>query len=525
MIVYLVLLVKHTYPLARQVAEMKFYILLILSIMLVYAGCSSGATPIAPFGMDQDANQTGISSGNMPVAVIDRFPDGSPASGYGFTGLFSMHLDKTVVSAELTALRATSTTDVLEVVDITNFLSLAPCTDCARIQSVSLDTDDNLVVSIGLKHPFVAGDPLKPISGKNRADLHVFNVEGVIVSNAVGVPFAGLGNTIADVNLVSVDGYTSYLDTPLDDIYPTDATIHPYVLHFDDYTSGNFAAENLMGFESVTDPPPSGNLIMAMGCDYDWQDYVFDMSGELDFIFAIGCTYAVSSAEKNERFTPEFRIPQHNKKAASEVSVEFVTNDLAAGDPLSSAELLISVLDINHGVVVGENLDEMKADSSVSGISVEVPGVTNGVIAGLAVPTGGNGRDPADPLTFTITFNNDLSAGENVYPGLVKVTDAYSPGLNELPLLNSQDGIKRVDPSLNPLDGLYALDEFATYMTFDTIIAEECGPIVEGSFASAPNCEDQVIGDIEIIDGETVSFSATGFSSMNASVFYDWDLF
>ena len=37
-----------------------------------------------------------------------------------------------------------------------------------------------------------------------------------------------------------------------------------------------------MGFESVTNPPPSGNLVMAMGCDYDVQDYKFNMDSITD---------------------------------------------------------------------------------------------------------------------------------------------------------------------------------------------------------------------------------------------------
>lgn len=453
---------------------MKLHIhLLFISALVVlsFCGCSSGTNPALPDDTSS-ISQLDLSNDPLTVGVSDRFPDGTPASGAGVLGLYSLHLDTSSISAELIPLRETTLTDVLEKVDITNFLSMAPCTDCAKLNSVSLDTDGNLVLSIGIKHPFGAGDPLKPITGRNRGDLHIFNVEGIIVSNAVGVSFPSLGKTLANFNLVSADGYTEYLDSVLEDIFPTDATIHPFVLHFDDYTAGNFDPGNPMGFENVTDPGPSGNLIMPMGSDYDNQDYVFNIPGEMDFIYAAGCTYAVSSASKSERFTPEYRIPQHNKKAASEVRVNILSNDLADGDNTSTAVLEIEVLDISHGVSVGTTLDEMLADSSVASISVEIPSVTSSpVVVTSPVPTGGDGRDPLNPLTYEMTITNNALGVEGTYSGLVKVLDSYQPGQNTSPLLNGMDGIKRVDPLLNPLEGLFDISEFATYAVFSIDVA------------------------------------------------------
>ena len=443
--------------------------LVIVSLVLL-TSCSSGSG--SPIASPTEINQTGnMPVGQPQVGVSERFPDGTPASGMGALGIFSLSVNADEISAELTPLRQNSLTDVLEVVDITNFLRMAPCTDCAKIGSISIDADGNLVVSIGIKHPFPAGDMLKPISGKNRGDLHVFNVEGTVVSDTAGTSFPGLGNATAGFALVNADGYTPYLDSVLNDIYPTDATIHPYILHFDDYTAGNFDASNPMGFDSVTDPPPSGNLVMAMGCDYDYQDYVFDIDGTFDFIYAVGCTYAVSSASKNERFTPEYRVPQHNKKAASEVSVEIITNNLAEGDIASTADIEIHVVDINHAVAVGTNLNEMFADSSIGGITIEIPGVeTSPVIVDISSPTG-TGHDPSDPLVYAATITNTASGVEGTYAGLVKVLDTYSTGLNESPLLGGMDGIKRVDPTENPLAGLFDISEFATYQTFSIYVA------------------------------------------------------
>jgi len=405
----------------------------------------------------------------MPVGVSLVSSDGIPREGFGTLGLFSLNINPAEMTAELVPLRNSALEDVLEIVDITNFMTMSPCYDCVKLQSISFGMDGNLILSIGIRHPFPAGNPVAPITGRNRGDLHVFNVEGYIISDGTTpVVFSNLGETMGDFNFLNPDGYSAYMDGSWDDIFPTTATIHPYILHFDDYTSGNFDPGNPMGFESVTDPGPSGNLVMAMGCDYDYQDYILNLqSGEsLRFIYAVGCTYAVSAASKNERFSPEYRIPQHNKKAASEVWVEIVSNDLAAGDSDSSATIAINVVDISHGVSVGSALNEMLVDSSVSAISVDVCGVTSSAVSFTTTPTGGTGHDPSDPLVFDGTFNNDLGAGEGEYAGLVKVVDSYSTGLNTNPLLNSMDGISRVDPSETPLNGLFAIDEFATYQTF-----------------------------------------------------------
>ena len=448
------------------------YLICVALFALIICGCSSGHQPVTPDSLNQDNANVAITINSMPVFVSDISLDGSPLEGMGALGVFQLEINPSDNSAELISLRQSALTDVLEVVDITNFLQLAPCTDCVKIQSISLDIDGNIVVSIGIKHPFGAGDPLKPPSGKNRADLHVFNVEGIVVSDAPATQFGLLNQSTAGFELINADGYTGYLDAVLDDIFPTDATVHPYITHFDDYSAGNFDPSNTMGFESVTDPPPSGNLVMAMGCDYDYQDYVFNLSGEpTSFIYAVGCTYAVSAASKQDRFTPEFRIPQHNKKAASEVSLHIITNNLAGEDMLSTAAIEVHVVDISHGVAAGEGLNEMFADSSVDDIFIDIPSVmTSMLILDGNNPASGTGHDPSDPLVYEGTITNTAGATEGTYAGLIKVSDTYTPGLNTSSLLNNMDGIKRVEPIQNPLEGLFAISEFATYQTFSIYV-------------------------------------------------------
>lgn len=423
---------------------------LIVAVLLI--GCSSETNPVTP---------------NNSGTIADDISTEKYLSS-GLLGVFAGHIDVGKLEGELAPFRNTSSQDVLEVVDITNFLSMAPCYDCVKLHSIELNADSNIVASIGIRHPFEAGDPLKPITGRNRADLHVFNIEGIIaIQSGDADSFTGFGTSVASGGLLNASGYTGYLDDALDEVFPTDANLHPYILHYRDYSNGNYDPANENGFADVFNP--SGYLIMPMGGDEDIREYIFDFSNaeSVDFILAIGCTYGISADNKSMRMSPIFRLPQFNKKAASEVSVEITSNNLAPGNPTSDATLTVNILDMNHGVAVGENLGEMRAASDISAISVEVSGVTaSPVVDSNPTSTGGDPRDPLNPLAYEITFTNNASAAMGTYRGLVKVTDSYMAGLNESTLLNGADGINRVDPLVSPLEGTFNIPEFATYQAF-----------------------------------------------------------
>ena len=492
-------------------------IFVLLALFILY-GCSGSGNPTIPSGSESTAKLNNITYNSLPVGVSDYSADGKPTAGYGALGLFNVHLDKTSLTGDITSLRSAGSTDVLEIVDITNFLRMAPCTNCVKLMNVSLDADSHLVAKIGIRHPFQAGDPFKPITGKNRADLHIFDIEGIVVSDGTSTTaFSGIGKTVGNVGLINADGYTGYLDAALDDIYPTAANVHPYVLHFDDYSAGNYNPANPMGFESVTTPPPSGNLVMAMGCDYNIQDYVFDISGSIDFIFAVGCTYALSADKKSERFSPVYRIPQHLKKAATEVGVTVVSENLTSGDETSSADLEIKIVDINNGVPVGTALNEMVADSSVGDVSVEVAGVTTSPVSFGSTPVSGTGHSPSDPLIFTGKIYNTSKAGEGKYLGLVKVLDSYPVGQNTSPSLSGADGIKRVDPLHSPMTGTFNIDEFATYYPFSVNVKNQ-KPIAELVSDPPPPTA---------FTCRVINFDASGSHDLSgyniASYEWDWD--
>jgi hypothetical protein len=203
-------------------------ILLFFTIVVfhVFIGCSSQNIPIAP----ESAPNNTLNVESMPVGVSEFSTDGAPLAGQGMIGLFNLHIDPLIATADISSLREGALTDVLEVVDITHFLQLAPCTDCVKIKSIAIDPDGNIVLTIGIRHPFPTGDFLKPITGRNRADLHVFNIEGIVASKAESSSFPQIGESVACEYLINADGYTGYLDKTLDDIYHSPSTIHPYIL-------------------------------------------------------------------------------------------------------------------------------------------------------------------------------------------------------------------------------------------------------------------------------------------------------
>lgn len=486
---------------------------LIIFLFLLSLGCSSGFDSVSPDNGSLASNEQVSGS----IAVSDFDDQGNPSAGYGALGFFKINVDASSLSAEIVPLRNTTLTDVVEVVDISNFLQITPCVNCVDLKSVRLDEDDNLVLSIGIKHPFDAGDDSLPVSARNRGDLHVFNVEGVVVGESSTLSFfSGVGQIVADFRLINADGYSRYLDMSLQPFYF--ATIHPYKLHFKDYTKGNFDASNPMGFSSLTNPPPQGNLVMAMGCDYDYQDYKFSIgpSDTFTFLYAVECTYALSSSSRATRFQPDYRIPQHNKKAATKVDVRITENSLLSGDNTSTASIAVDIVDMNHGVTVGEDRDQMLHNSSVAFVRVDIPQILNSCVDIPLANVGGSGYSDTDPLTYEITIENEKSAPSGQYKGLVKVMDSYSPGSNPTA---APDGIRRVDPGKNPETGYITLSEFATYQAFEIEVNEN--PISDPVAILQPD-------PVDIFEGQSVMFDASmsydpDGSIVNYEFMWDWD--
>lgn len=439
---------------------------LIGSFVLLWALGCSGNQPVTPFAGDG-------STGGLTTKVMESSEPNS-----AFLGLYQIDIDTSDLTWSIEPIRASSSTDVLESVDITGFLTSVPCRNCVRIFNVGIDSSSNLVMGLGIKHPFSQGDPGLPITGRNRADLHIFNIEGTVLSDKPEiVAFPTNGLDFATGYLENPDGYTAYLDSMYDNIVPTLSDGHPYILHFDDYTQGNFSDSNTNGFADILNP--TGNLVMKMGSDYSVKDYKFGIEPgeEMSFAFAVGCTYGFTTTSFLDRFNPVYQCPQHNKKAASEVHVEVVSNNLKRANLSSSAKLRIEVMDINHNATAGSAKDQMAYESKVSLISVEAPAVSNEVQVSNPTPLSGNGR--TSPLVYEVTITNTKDkAREGKTPCLVKIKDSYLIRSNPNPALNGADAMGRSDPSTMTL---MLLNEFATYQMVELDVQACDGVSIHGS--------------------------------------------
>jgi hypothetical protein len=494
------------------------YASLLAIALLLFIGCSA-SNPVDTAPEDITNN----SEFNSSILVSDRNIGQNPIEGTGLIGVFNARIELDSLSGEFAPIRTSASEDVLEIVDITNFLLLTPCFDCINLKSVALNSDGNLVLEIGIKHPFRAPDLLYPPTAQNRADLHVFNIEGTIIlegNPADTTTCSNMGTTVGPIVLANADGYSPYLDLVIEPILPTAANVHPYILHFDNFSNGNFWRSNECGFADIVNPV--GNLVMKQGSDWDYKEYEFNLNNltePFEFIYAVGCTYGISAENRGVRLTPIYRIPQFNKKAAAKVYVSEIIEEpphgFVAGDTLSSETLVIHVLDMNYGVAVGDGIDEMRFASNIVDIEVEIPGVTSGLVT-LAnpTPTGGSAKNPLDPLSFEVTLTNGLGAYEGIYSGLIKVTDSYPPAVNvDIP----GDGISRVDPTQSPLDGLFDITEFATYAGF-SVGVDHANEVPVACFVT------NLPPGFDPYENQTIAFDATcSTDSDGLIILYEWD--
>jgi len=497
--------------------------LLTALVMLWAISCSSSSSePVTPGSsfVDNPAN-------DFPLYVSDFDVDGSPSGGSGALGVFEVHIDTNTLEYEMNPLRsnAGSTKDTLEVIDVTNFMTLLPCRDCATLLEVGYTgTYDRLNLRFGIKHPFAAPNFSEPISGRNRADLHIFNVEGMLVfaDNATLYPELGVRMSTID-RLANADGYSGYLDESLDNILPTNADIHPYKTFFVNYEDGNYDPSNEFGFASLVSP--SGYMVMRQGSLQDTRFYhVNHTPGEqLDFLFVVQASWGASTENYTQRFQAVYDCPQFNKKAASFVEVE-VIGDLIAGDPSSACDVDVNVLDINYDTPVGTGLGEMLDESTISSIKIEVPNVTSGVLEFVnPTPLSGDPRDPQNPLHFEFEIRNLDGETEGTYNGLVEVIDSYAPKQNPNPIIGDNDGAERVEVGLNPLTGLIEIDHFSTYMSLNVVIAEANQPPV-AVFHTVPPADCYLPREVDILIDASDSFDPNfGSGPCGDVVQYEFD--
>jgi hypothetical protein len=482
-------------------------VIFILLIVLCTACSGNNATAPEITG-DQNISQ----NDTLPVFATSDM-DGMGSSGYGVLGMYGVRLNPETVTAEITPFRTASKIGDFFVVDITDFMTVSPCTNCLIIKEVKMDDEERLIVKFGLKHPYAIPTTSTP-PALNRKDLHVFDVRGVIFMNPVSsneverqamAQFAatrsdldGLTHTArewikmdSEAYLVDACGYTAQLDNVVDELYPTDFNTHPFKLFFEYPFEGNFDPNSTTtGFTSVNSA--RGYNVMRMGETYNFVDYTFDIgNGEtFDFLMVISCSFGQSAKGAGDglgqRLYPRYFCPQFNRKEAWKVQVVVENNQLKPNDPTSSAEIVAYVRDwqesdgrfVSPGVFdpMTSRAGDYNVVSGVREVTVDIPGLKynkNINPASLpspqdvylfkqSVPESGDGSE-SNPLVYRIHILNQNSAGLGSYMGLVAVRDQLEGTPKTIG--TERDGVS-----------IFPISDFSTYVPFTIDITLDQNP-------------------------------------------------
>lgn len=465
--------------------------LLFVLLILIFAGCSSGASnPVS------SENPTGTNQAN----TIDTLPiiafDGSTA--IGMMGAYGVSINPDDMTFDITPLR-TSMIGESYIVSGAAFFTMTPCSDCLQIDCISLDMDNNIVLGLSVKHPFPKGDILKPPTAANRLDLDVFDLAVVVLPVETTADVYSLTGVEAYPGvLVNADGYTTELANVVDDV-----SALPYKICFEDANNNRF----------------------EMGTEYQPFEMIFNPVTGLNFEFWLTMGYG-ASAKKPQRLTPSYYVPEFNRKSAWKVDITppegedppSAGNTWTSGNTTTDYTVTIDVYDWNHGATIAvgeypdtENPDYISASSDISEVTVEVPGMTSAINTASTIDTTQNGWD--DPLTYTASFPNENGLGIGVYQGLVKVTDSRNPGTSTVggepdTLVHTSDGIILEWSNIN---------EFATYQTFPaTVVA---GSVIElltpnGGDDIGVYCEIDITWTTTLYTGDIkLEYSKDGFVS------------
>ena len=405
------------------------------TVGLVLTGCSattnSAVTPTAQPTPEPISTQ--LDTGPLPGPL-----QATPGSGTSFSGLYELQFDFSgeAPAAELVPVRFGQAAGDDFAVDITNFLSLSPCSDCVELRAIrSGAAIDAFELDIAVRHPFPL--PTPPLGAFDRYDLHAFDVMGYLLSNGNGTPLAFGSATVAEPFLNNADGYSNLLDGVTEPYFSTpNVTEHPYKLFFEDGTAGNFDA-GTHGFSDFVNP--TGHNVMPQGSD--WSVASFDI--QLDAVnprpiaFAIGVAWGQAvtgrGSDLGQRQQPIFYLPEFHHKAPWKLTANVTANNLATGDTGSSAQLEFALRDWQLGATVDpawewmvSDRDSISAASDVASIQIIAPGLE---LTPVNVdPLSGTGTGVFEDRVFTASVFNSAAGGAGTYYAWIQATDSLAPG-------------------------------------------------------------------------------------------------
>jgi len=459
---------------------------------LLIAGCSQGAkNPTLPSNNNLDA-----------IPVIGLTDTGGDFNAIGLLGAYQVTVNPDTFDVTLNPKRSSAAIGDSYLVDGAAYFTIAPCTNCLTVKTYSLGPDGALIITFTASHPFAAGDPAAPPTGKNRNDLDLFDTVALVVPAAGAATPTSYTQTSAGVYTgicSNPDGYTTELKN-----VTSDPAAVPFFLVVDD-TAGSATYNKL-----------------AQGTSHDF-DIQLNIAGGAIPAFDIYLTMGYgSSAKKAQRLTPKYYNPEFNRKNAWKVEVTPPTGGWADNDSVTTKDVIVKVWDWQQNSAVSATVpyaDEADtttvfAESKVSNVSVEIPGM-NPSLPAIQTPSSGTGA-PADPLIYTVPVANEGLLAGGTYTGLVKVTDSRAVGAGTL---GTVDSLIHNPGAPNPTEWK-AIPEYATYQTFKAVVTQGCGPIVGRIVNPA-------LGNYETIpgyaDGQPVAITVNATSTGSTIALYEAD--
>jgi uncharacterized delta-60 repeat protein len=466
----------------QTVKSTSFFIVGIILISII-TGCSGGSNSTDPVVPQSLCEKT--EPGNLDTLPVIAFDD---ETAIGVMGGYNLTISDDGLNADLVPMRTSAAVGDSYIVSGKAYFTMSPCHDCLKIDSLSLNSDGDIVIGFAVKHPFANGNTSKPETAGNRLDLDMFDLAMVVqpieIEPAV---LYSLGSIYPGV-VKNADGYTPELSGLTEQ-----NILLPYKICYEKQNNNRF----------------------EMGTDYQKFDVVFSKEKTHTFELYLTMGYG-ASAKKGTKLKPTYYIPEFNRKSAWKVEVGPVA--WTGDDP---GTVTIDIYDWNHGVTVATTWPDpthtnyIRAESDVLSVNVEVPGMTDDPKPATTTDTTSNGWN--DPLTYTATFPNELNLAAGSYTGLVKVADSRTPGAVGAfdSLMHTPDGFE--------IEG-YSIPEFATYQTFPVTVSNIV-PSGDLSWAKRGGAASVFIGTSGGYDVTSLSDNSTvvtGFFNSTAT-FGQWE--
>jgi hypothetical protein len=386
---------------------------------LILGSCSKGSSPVTPEGASDHWQVR-----NIPVAESNNPSGENPYRGV--LGAWKVHIDVETMTAELVPARNAKAIGNIFDADLSQFLTVSPCSNCMAITGLDVLWDDNLKLDFQMKHPF-------PDIAK-RPDLHGFDVRAIFISEADNTVTSSLkvmrpDGTEEDAEyqnyfVLNADGLTSHYDELVNDPrYFIDNTncpgnLNPYLRFFEDPSTGTFNPN-----------APAGHNVMPTGSPKYKRSAVLNKwfgYDNKDFYIVADIAYGQSAVFAN-RTNPQYYLPSFNRTEPWRMEYWLENNTLNYNDANSSVDLFVQVFDWQHAATVDPNypnpanLAGLRESSKVAKVELLMPTLKATVIESTT-SLGGDGS-PTNPLLYKFTIKNELLGYSSIHTGLIAIRD------------------------------------------------------------------------------------------------------